>query len=132
MQILGICGGNGLSLYPFKDDLIGNIEPRAIFHTPKNEQWYSNFDVPLIRKEFIPIKPDIIIGHPDCGHSSVLSYSRAKKLSDPKKNFSWNFFCKAIHHYKPKSFYLENLPNLERFVDLRKEFQNFRLHIFNE
>ena len=33
LRVLGVCGGQGALLFPFKDKLIGNIEPRGVFHT---------------------------------------------------------------------------------------------------
>ena len=35
---LGVCGGQGALLFPFKNKLIGNIEPRGVFHTSREEQ----------------------------------------------------------------------------------------------
>lgn len=46
--VLGICGAQGALLFPLRDHLIGNVEPRGVFHTPKEEQWRANFDgIPL-------------------------------------------------------------------------------------
>ena len=33
LKVLGVCGGQGALLLPFKNKLIGNIEPRGVFHT---------------------------------------------------------------------------------------------------
>jgi site-specific DNA-cytosine methylase len=116
-KVLGVCGGNGVLLYPFKDNLIGNIEPRSIFKTPDYIQWKLNFpniDFAWKLSQFSELykKPDIIIGAPDCGHSSILAYSRAKKMSNPKKNESLNIFFESIKKYKPKIWLMENLPPL--------------------
>jgi len=121
MRTLGICGGNGVILYPFRRHLMGNIEIRALFHTPEEKQWKANFgDIPYFRKfkdylydkNFMGIKPDIIIGAPDCGHSSILSYSRKKAMSDPFTNDSLMLFLNGINILKPKFFLMENLPKV--------------------
>ncbi len=39
LKVLGVCGGQGALLFPFRDKLIGNIEPRGVFHTGREEQW---------------------------------------------------------------------------------------------
>lgn len=114
MNVIGVCGGNGIILYPFKKHLIANIEPRALFHTKRDKQWKANFkDIPMF-KELVKftVKVDVIIGAPDCGHSSILSYSRKKSLSDPRDNKSLNIYIKAIRKYKPKIFLIENLPKM--------------------
>lgn len=128
LRVLGVCGGNGVILHPFLDHLIANIEPRAIFHTPGQIQWQLNFpDIPM-RKELQPYKDiDIIIGAPDCGHSSILSYSRAKKLSDPKENKSFQLFVESIKKYQPKAFLMENLPKLLDNVDLSEIFPEYNI-----
>jgi len=112
--VLGVSSGIGVSLFPFKEHCIGNIEPRAIFHTPKNEQWKVNFgNIPLWRD--LPenaLKPNVIISSPDCGSGSVLRYSRAKKLGNHRLNASLAISLKSIRKYRPDFFYLENLPGL--------------------
>lgn len=48
LRVLGVCGAQGALLFPFKRYLIGNIEPRAVFHTKNEEQWRLNFgEIPL-------------------------------------------------------------------------------------
>jgi site-specific DNA-cytosine methylase len=111
-KVLGVMGGNGVILYPFRDNLIGNIESRSLFNTPNSKQWYLNFKVPFTQQLGHYNNVDVVIGAPDCGHSSVLAYSRAKKMSNPKKNESLNLYFKAIHEYKPKIWLMENLPPL--------------------
>lgn len=148
MKVLGVCGGNGAVLYPFLENLIGNIEPRSAFKTPDNRQWKLNFhNIPLINK--MADKPliqgwdmewnkqfkgvDIIIGHPDCGNSSMLAYSRGKKLTNPRKNQSVILFSESISRLKPKFFLFENLPKfLENFTaeEINEYFCNYRLKMF--
>lgn len=114
-SVLGINSGLGVSLYPFKENVIGNVECRGIFHTPKNEQWVLNFDKTPLRRDltyFLLEKPDVVISSPDCGSGSVLRYSRAKKLGDHKSNKSLLMFFEGIEKLKPKFFYFENLPTL--------------------
>jgi site-specific DNA-cytosine methylase len=131
-KVLGVNAGMGVSLFPFKENLIGNIEPRQIFHTPNNIQWVNNFgDIPL-SKEFTKQfeKPDVIISSPDCGSGSVLRYSRAKKLGDHKKNLSLLMFFRSIKVYKPKFFYFENLSGLYKSfprADFHKLCKMYRL-----
>ena len=135
LKTLGVCAGNGVILYPFKDDLLGIIEPRTVFHTPDDIQWKLNFDAPYDKFLHGKYKDvDIIIGAPDCGHSSVLAYSRAKKLSDPAENTSLQTFMESVVFYKPKFFLLENLPRLidNMGVKIEKVFENYRLHKFIE
>ena len=112
MKVLGINGGNGVMLYPFKNRLICNIEPRAVFHTKENHQWELNFKgIPLIKKAQLPDfkRVDVILSHPDCGHSSMLAFSRAKKMGKPKENISVGLFFESLVKYKPKLFLMENL-----------------------
>ena len=128
-KVLGVMGGSGVLLYPFKNRLLGNIETRSLFHTKNSEQWWLNFDSPLAYSLGDWEKVDIIMGAPDCGHSSVLSYSRAKKMSNPKKNESLNIFFKAINKYKPELWLMENLPPLLDTItkdDFRKNYPNYR------
>lgn len=123
MKILGINGGNGVILYPFRRHLMGNIEIRPIFKTPGDAQWKLNFpDIPLVNKESKMIQfetPDVIVGAPNCGHSSILALSRAKKLADPKEDKSFNLFIDSILHYQPKLFMMENLTKMLEMVTLR-------------
>lgn len=123
MTTLGINSGLGVSLYPFKKYLVGNIEVRGIFHTSHNEQWASNFQgIPLYKKFPKKLKTniDVVIGSPDCGSGSVLRLSRAKKLGDSSKNKSILLFISGILTYKPKFFYFENLPTLFKSFDKQR------------
>ena len=140
-SVLGICAGNGTVLFPFKDQLIGNFELRSVFKFPKNEQWELNFKgIPLWNKKGAGFdmldtikKPDIIIGHPDCGHSSVLSYSRAKKLGVPADNVSLQAFFTGVQWIKPKVFLMENLPALLKTYgkeNLEETFSDYHLKFF--
>lgn len=138
MKVLGVCGGNGVILHPFKKYLFANVEPRSIFYTKNQEQWKSNFkDIPMQKSlSFTTLLPeiDVIVGAPDCGHSSILSYSRSKKFSDPKLNQSLELFIEAIKYFEPKIFLMENLPAL---IDtygkkaLKDAFFKYRLRFFN-
>lgn len=118
IKVLGICAGNGVCLFPFhsrkKFKVIGNVEPRQVFHTKNEEQWNLNFENVPFEKEIKPyfrkFKPDVIIGHPDCGDSSALRLSRAKKRGNVKDNSSVNLFIQSINLYQPATFLLENLP----------------------
>lgn len=120
LKVLGIAAGVGSCLFTFHKrrnfEVIGNVEPRAVFHTKKEEQWKLNFgDIPFersIEPYMRKMKPDIIIGHPDCGDSSILRMSRAKKKGNVKENASLNLFINSITNYQPKVFLLENLPGM--------------------
>lgn len=116
LTVLGVSAGAGALLYPFRKHLLGNIEPRSVFHTPKEEQWKLNFgDIPFYKgfclQEFNE-KVDIIISSPDCGASSVMRLSKVKELGNPQDNHSLNLVIAAILEYKPKVFLIENLPRL--------------------
>ena len=112
--MLGICAGQGALLFPWRKQLLGNIEPRSVFHTPKEEQWRLNFgEIPFLRNE-LPEKwhPDIILSSPDCGASSTMRLSKAKELGNPEKNKSIQLVIEGIIQYQPKVFLLENVPRL--------------------
>lgn len=110
LRILAVCGGNGSWIHPLSKYLVGNVEPRGIFHTPKENQWKINFgDIPMSDKLDGFKKVDIIVGAPDCGSGSVLTLSRSKKFSNINDNNSFNFFLKAIIKKRPRLFFLENL-----------------------
>lgn len=118
LKILGVCQGQGALLFPLKKYVVGNIEPRGCFHTPKEEQWKINFgEIPFVRsyEEFIKHyegKIDVILSSANCGASSVLSYSRKKSLGKPKEDATITLLIEMIKLYKPKLFILENLPRL--------------------
>lgn len=120
MKILGVCGAQGALLYRLKKNLLANIEPRAVFHTKGQEQWKLNFgNIPFVRtlEQVNYIKEvDIIIGSPNCGHSSRFSYSRKKTLGIPKEDPTVNLFIEAVIKYEPKLFFMENLPKLMELV----------------
>lgn len=133
-KILGVSGGNGVILHPFRANLLGNIEIRPIFNTPDQVQWKLNFSVPCDitpTTRYNKNQVDVIVGAPDCGHSSVFSYSRAKELGDAKDNPSLTFFIKQVGYYKPKVFMMENLPKLwENYEEhLTKGFEDYTLII---
>ena len=133
LQILGICGAQGALLYPLRKYLIGNVEPRAVFHTKKEEQWKLNFgEIPFVKtlEPFLNSKPDVILGSPSCGHSSVFSYSRKKTLGKPKEDPCLNLFAHSIQTLKPRIFLLENLPKLMDLIPLEeweKSFPDYHL-----
>lgn len=122
LKVLGVSAGQGALLFPFKENLVANIEPRAVFHTKNEEQWKLNFgDIPFLRNELPEnIKADVIISSPDCGASSIMRLSKVKQLGKPEDNKSLNLVIQAINKYRPKVFLLENLPRLVTL--LPKEF----------
>lgn len=142
LKVLAVCGGNGVICHPFKDNLIANIEPRTAFKTPGNVQWTANFGkIPIFTslEAFIKVftsKPDVdvLIGAPDCGHSSVLSYSRLKGLSNPRDNKSLTMFLQSIKMFNPTIFMMENLPAMLKTIsksELQEFFGDYKL-IFHE
>ena len=122
LKVLRVSAGQGALLFPFKESLVANIEPRAVFHTKNEEQWKLNFgDIPFLRNELPEnIKADVIISSPDCGASSIMRLSKVKQLGKPEDNKSLNLVIQAINKYRPKVFLLENLPRLVTL--LPKEF----------
>ena len=113
--VLGVSAGAGALLFPFRKHLLGNIEPRAVFHTPKEEQWKLNFgDIPFYKGYQLPEyeKVDIMLSSPDCGSSSIMRLSKVKELGNPEKNKSLILVMDAILKYKPRIFLIENLPRL--------------------
>lgn len=138
MNVLGISAGQGGLLFPFRKHLLGNIEPRGVFHTPGEEQWKANFkDVPFYKgyclQEFDE-KVDIIISSPDCGASSIMRLSKVKEFGKPKDNRSLNLVIEGINYYKPKIFLIENLPRLLSLLPnkyLQETFKDYKL-IFHE
>ena len=120
-------------VYAMRKYLIANIENRAVFHSKHQEQWKANFgDTPLY-KAFPSLKfkdLDWIVGHPDCGHSSILSYSRKKSLGNPKENASMDLYIDAVNTYSPKGFVMENLPKLkETLGNFEGIFPNYDLRL---
>ncbi len=120
LKVLGVSQGQGALLLPFKRYLIGNIEPRGCFHTPKEEQWRLNFgDIPFVKKKS-QLKEyrdaNVIIGSPNCGASSILSYSRKKTLGKPKEDESIKLFLEVTEEVQPDIFFMENLPKLLDFI----------------
>ena len=115
IKVLGICGAQGALLFPVKKYLVGNVEPRGVFHSPGEEQWKINFgEIPFVRDfESLKVKRiDVILGSPSCGHSSVFSYSRKKSLGKPREDVCLSLFLSSIKQLKPKIFVMENLPKL--------------------
>jgi site-specific DNA-cytosine methylase len=136
--VLGISAGQGALLFPFRKHLLGNIEPRGVFHTPEEEQWKANFgDIPFYKgyclQEFDE-KIDIIISSPDCGASSIMRLSKVKELGKPKDNRSLSLVIEGINYYKPKIFLIENLPRLLSLLPneyLQEALKDYKL-IFHE
>ena len=138
MNVLGICAGQGGLLFPFRKHLLGNIEPRGVFHTPGEEQWKTNFKgVPFYKGYNLPEfdeKVDVILSSPDCGMSSIMRLSKVKELGKPKNNRSLNLVIEGINYYKPKIFLIENLPRLLSLLPnkyLQEAFKDYKL-IFHE
>ena len=132
LKILGICAGQGALLFPWRNQLLGNIEPRSVFHTPKEEQWRLNFgEIQFLRNE-LPEKwhPDIILSSPDCGASSTMRLSKAKELGNPEKNKSIQLVIEGIMQYQPKIFMIENVPRLMNLMPEKiwqEAFPNYKL-----
>lgn len=123
-NVLGISSGGGVSLFPVKERVIGNIEPRAIFHTPKDIQWNLNFpNIPIMRdfpETYPPYKIHAIVSSPDCGSGSILRLSVNKSLGSIKGNLSLSMFFRGVRKYQPDFFYFENLPAMFKSMPLKK------------
>ena len=87
LKVLGVSAGAGILLFPFRKNLIANIEIRGVFYTKGLEQWKLNFgDIPYYKDGTFPdCKPDIILSSPDCGASSIMRLSKVKELGIPKR-----------------------------------------------
>lgn len=138
MNVLGICAGQGGLLFPFRKHLLGNIEPRGVFHTNCESQWKVNFgDIPFYKGYNLPEfdeKVNVILSSPDCGMSSIMRLSKVKELGKPKDNRSLNLVIEGINYYKPKIFLIENLPRLLSLLPnkyLQEAFKDYKL-IFHE
>lgn len=140
-NILGVCAGGAALLFPFKNstkyNILGNIEPRGVFHTGREEQWKANFKgIPFLKGYELPKDwhPDIILSSPDCGSCSVMRLSKSKTLGDPKSNKSIQLVFQSIQYYEPALFLIENLPRLLSLISkemLMDFFKNYKL-IFHE
>lgn len=136
LKVLGVSAGAGILLFPFRKNLIANIEIRGVFYTKGLEQWKLNFgDIPYYKEAIFPnCKPDIILSSPDCGASSIMRLSKVKEWGNPQENKSLNLVIQSILHYKPKIFLIENLPRLLSLLPkeyLQKTFEDYKL-IFHE
>lgn len=123
-RVLGVAGGGGALLLPFLNDkkykILGNVEPRAVFHSKNEENWKLNFGKIPFKTEFFDLKkrPNVIVGSPDCGASSTMRLSKVKELGNPEKNKTINLLIQAILTYKPEVFLLENVPKLLNLVPI--------------
>lgn len=123
IRVMGVCAAQGALLFPFRKHLIANIEPRAVFHTQGEIQWKLNFGfIPFLRelKQWEGITPNVIIGSPSCGHSSVFSYSRKKTLGKPREDLTLTMFINSIERFEPEIFLMENLPKLLDLIPLEE------------
>lgn len=140
-NILGVCAGGAALLFPFKNstkyNILGNIEPRSVFHTKSESQWKANFKgIPFLKGYELPEDwhPDIILSSPDCGSCSVMRLSKSKTLGDPKSNKSIQLVFQSIQYYEPALFLIENLPRLLSLISkemLMDFFKDYKL-IFHE
>lgn len=140
-NILGVCAGGAALLFPFKNstkyNILGNIEPRSVFHTKSESQWKANFKgIPFLKGYELPKDwhPDIILSSPDCGSCSVMRLSKSKTLGDPKSNKSIQLVFQSIQYYEPALFLIENLPRLLSLISkemLMDFFKDYKL-IFHE
>jgi len=136
MKVLGVCGAQGALLYPLKEYVVGNVDPRAILHSKNEEQWNLNFPgIPFYKTPYTvfdlykPNDIDVIVGSPSCGHSSKFARSRMKKLGNPREDASLNLYIDCIEKLKPKVFLMENLPKLMDTITIeewRKKFPEYR------
>lgn len=127
--VLGISAGNGVMLYPFRHNLIGNIEVRPDYYNRgENPQWALNFyGVPIYNHKsafnLVNEEVDVIIGHPKCGNSSMFALSRGKKFTSHEGEPSLEIFLDGIKYFKPKIFAFENLEKLTESFPLEEEME---------
>lgn len=136
LKVLGVSAGAGILLFPFRKNLIANVETRGVFYTKGLEQWKLNFgDTPYYKDGTLPdCKPDIILSSPDCGSASIMRLSKVKELGNPQENKSLNLVIESILHYEPKIFLIENLPRLLTLLPkdfFEETFKDYKL-IFHE
>ena len=137
LGVLGVCAAQGALLFPFLNSnrfsILGNIEPRGVFHTKEEEQWKLNFgNIPFEKglDSLQTVKPFAIVGSPSCGHSSMFSYSRKKTLGEPKSDPTLNLFIHSLMFYQPEVFLMENLPKLLDLIPLpewQEKLNNYEL-----
>lgn len=129
LRVLGVCGGAGVMLHPLKKYLVGNIEPRSDYKTPGDIQWKLNFgDIRLNSSPYLGVHA--IVGHPSCGKSSSLAYSRAKKLGNGKEDPTMQLYIDMIKFFQPHIFLFENLTALFKSFsekDFDNTFENYQL-----
>jgi DNA (cytosine-5)-methyltransferase 1 len=68
----------------------------------------SNANFLEIERDFLPDGVDVVIGGPPCQGFSI---SGKRDPNDPR-NKLYTGFLKAVEHFKPKAFIMENVPNL--------------------
>jgi len=116
MNVLGVYGGIGSMLVAARNaglTVVGNIEPRSF---EDGETFLHNFPGTKFSKgELINCKPDLILGHPSCGSYSGINWRQEKVERDEVENF-----VKAIQHYEPSFFIMDNLPKM--FIDYPASF----------
>lgn len=140
LRVLGVCAGNGTNLHPFLSgnyEILGNIEPRGGYWSVGCKQWEANFGNIRMYKSvsgkggfILTKKPNIIIGNPKCGASSIMRYSRSKKLGDAKSEPTIDLFIKCVNKSFPDVFMMENLPELLNQISkekFRKIFSKYEL-----
>lgn len=136
IRVLGVNAGLGVALFPFKANLVGAIETRSVFHTPKNEQWVLNFGSTPLRRDLLGVIPpaDVVISSPDCGSGSILRLSRSKKMGNHRANTSLYEFITYVNTYFPKVFLFENLEGMFKSFpekDFDRSFPAHKLLKFN-
>jgi site-specific DNA-cytosine methylase len=138
IKVLGVSGGNGVLLFPFRKYLVANIEIRSAFQTENDAQWKLNFPKSELIKEreykrdgFKDYgKIDVILGHPNCGAGSILRLAKSKAYTSSRGDLSIELFFNSINHYKPRFFLFENLVAIFKSyskAELREIFTGYRL-----
>jgi len=140
--ILGLSAGSGILLYPFRDQtILGNIETRSDYYIGGVPVQYGlNFPGSVMwndKKGYLAVsnRVEVVLAQPKCGNSSVLAYSRGKRMSSHKGESSLDLVMQGINALGPKVFLIENLPALlntysER--DLKEWFGQYYLVIHND
>ena len=129
MRALGVLAGVGSMLHEAESlgcKVLGNIEARSIFLT-HTDPWELNFPGKSLRQHGEKIKddwdePDIILGHPPCGHHSILGQMKFKDDHLVKRT-AWRaardqdrgllpVFIEHVKRWQPRIFALDNLPKM--------------------
>ena len=140
LDIFSGAGGMSLGFQNAGCEILGGIDnnPHAVrthnINFPNCKLKIKAQDIRAINLKDIKIEPgevDILIGGPPCQVFSVVGIGKLKNLGvqieEDYRNFLYEYFIRALHHYQPLFFVMENVDNLVRkknmFPKICKELQ---------